>query len=49
MRRFIESVRIQSLANPSMIGAEHYSIFEKLTGATSGGSAADTLFGETTF
>jgi len=32
MKRFIESVRIRSLANPSTIGAEHYSIFEKLTG-----------------
>ena len=49
MRRFIETVQIQSLANPSTIGSEHFPIFEKLIGATSGGSTADTLFGETTF
>ena len=49
MRRFIESVQIRSLANSSTIGSEHFPIFEKLTGPTSGGSAADTLFGETTF
>ena len=49
MRRFIEMVQIRSLANSSTIGSEHFPIFEKLTGATSGGSAADTLFGETKF
>ena len=49
MRRFIESVQIQSLANLSTIRAEHCSIFEKLTEATCGESAADTLCGETTF
>ena len=49
MRRFIENVQIRSLANSSTIGSERFPIFEKLTGATSGGSAADTLFGETTF
>ena len=49
MRRFIENVHIRSLANPDMVGSEHFFIFRDLLGAKSVGSASDTIFGQTTF
>ena len=49
MRRFIENVHIRFLANPDMVGSEHFFIFKDLLGAKSVGSASDTIFGQTTF
>ena len=49
MRRFIENMHIRSLANLDMVGSEHLFIFRDLLGAKSGGSASDTLFGQTIF
>ena len=46
MRRFIENVRIRSLA---ILDPEHLVIFKNLMGPRSLGSATDTLFEETTF
>ena len=49
MRRFIENMHIRSLANLDMVGSEHLFIFRDSLGAKSGGSASDTLFGQTAF
>ena len=49
MRRFIENVRIRSLAIQHTVDPEHLVIFKNLMGPRSLGSATDTLFEETTF
>ncbi|XP_065917612.1 uncharacterized protein [Dysidea avara] len=49
MRRFIENAHIRNIARPYALSPEHCSIFKTLLGATSSGSASDTVFGQTIY
>jgi len=48
MRRFIENIHVRNIAKPFALSPEHYPVFKTLLGATSNGSASDTLFGQAT-
>ena len=49
MRRFIETMHIRSIVNSGTVAPEHLFAFKDLLGAKNGGSANETLFGQTTY
>ena len=49
MRRFIETMHIRSIVNTDTVAPEHLFVFKDLLGTNSGGSANETLFGQTTY